>query len=482
MYKVIIAAPDRAISINKVVKDTNLLDLLTQNGIYIPANCGRKGSCGKCKVDIIIGGKVQTVTSCTYAIQEDITVLLPTPIGEDFKVKRVEQAGIAIDIGTTSIAVYYVDLLLGHSQSFSTLNKQAAFGADVISRIKACQEGRLAELQAIIIKQINAILANIPNISSLPVVISANTTMLHILAGKDPSSIGNYPFTPLFTDTQIIEGRSIGLTCGSLTLLPSAAAYFGADAVCGMASINVAEQEGANLFIDIGTNAEQAISNNGQITACAAAAGPAFEGANIEKGMGATIGAIDHIYYKEGKLSYSVIGGGKPVGICGSGLIDAVALLLEHNAIDYYGTFSKEKNILSSYIAEGKFFLAEQVCISQADIREFQLAKSAVYTGIMALLDIQKLTPADIKKVYIAGGLGYYLDKASAVRASILPKELEPKIISIGNASGAGAVKALLEAKFITKCERLAKQINVIELAETAGFMDKFIENMNFSV
>lgn len=480
MCTVIIKTQDREIVVNNVVKGTNLLDLLTQNDIYVPANCGRRGTCGRCKVDITINNKVQTVSSCKYAIFDDIQVSLSQITANDFKVNKAEQAGLAIDIGTTTIALYYIDMQTGESQTFSTLNKQAAFGADVLSRIKACEEGNLLELQAIIVKQLNQMLSNIPNAKALPVVISANNTMLHILLGQDPSSLGKHPFAPLFKDTKRLNGKDIGLNCSVLTLLPSVSAFFGADAVCGMASAQVADQDGVSLFIDIGTNAEMALSHNGTITACAAAAGPAFEGANIEMGMGAVEGAIDHVFFIEDKLSFSVIGDSKPIGICGSGLIDAIALLIQYGTINFYGTFTQKQTKLSKFIQKDKFFLSNTVHISQADIREYQLAKSAVYTGIMTLLEIHNLEPNDITRIYIAGGFGYYVNITSATASGMLPKDCAHKVISIGNASGKGAMQALQDNDFITECERLATSIKIIELAETTDFMDKFIENINF--
>ncbi|MGI6213367.1 MAG: ASKHA domain-containing protein [Christensenellales bacterium] len=480
MYRVTLIEQEKQAGIINAVSGANLLDLLTQNGIFIAADCGRRGVCGKCGVIVEAGGGKRVVNSCQYVIRSDITVYLPKQAGDSVKITPAKRAGAAFDIGTTSLAAYYVDLDTGKASGFNRLNKQAAFGADVLNRIRACEEGRLVELHATIIAQLNEMLALMPDSSALPAAISANNVMLHILAGVDPSPLGKYPFTPSFTDARMQDGADLGLNCASVCLLPSVSAYFGADAVCGIASLDLPEKKGVNLFIDIGTNAEMAIIENGEVTACVAAAGPAFEGANIQKGMGGVDGAIDRVYIEDGKMAYSVIGNAQPMGICGSGLVDTIALLLEHSLIDFYGTFTDRQSKFSQHIADGKFYLSKEVFVSQADIREFQLAKSAVYTGIMTLLNAHKLTPSDIDNVYIAGGLGYYIDKTAAVKTGILPREFEKKAISAGNTSGLGAVRSLLEKDFLQKCRDLSARVKVIELAQTEGFMDKFVENMNF--
>lgn len=480
MCQVVLKDSKRHLGTINVVKGTNLLDLLAQNDVYVPANCGGKGVCNKCKVTIYANEKYEVVKSCAYSIEQDITVYIPYEDNKSIVLEPIGQAGIAFDIGTTSIATYYVDIKKEASTSFNRLNRQAAFGADVLSRIKACEQGKLADLQKSLISQLNEILSFIPTSNYLPVMVAANTTMLHILAGKDPTAMGVYPFTPTFTDAQFFQGKDLGLNCASLTLLPSAAAYFGADAVAGLASLGLEKKSGINIFVDIGTNAEMAIVDNGRITACAAAAGPAFEGANIEKGMGGVEGAIDHVFIRDGMLSYSVIGGAKPIGICGSGLVDAVALMLEHNVIDYYGTFTNLENNISANLKNGKFYLSEEVYISQADIREFQLAKSAVYTGIITLLDAHSALLTDVDGIYIAGGLGYHIDKPAASKCGIIPHQLEDTSVSVGNTSGKGAVNCLLDEDFLCYCRILAKRIKVIDLAESKHFMERFVDNMNF--
>ena len=347
----------------EVPAGANLLKVFQENEIELYAPCGGNGTCGKCKVRLEGG---LTVTACTYYVEKDIAVMLPDQQFSEIQVTQYQYTrkvyfipgkeaalagfpmGLAIDLGTTTIAYYLVNLITGSLVGISTaMNPQARFGGDVISRISHCMthSGGLKELQDAVIKSFNTHLEafaaeqGIDTGSFTKVVVAGNTTMLHILSGTDPGPIALAPFTPAFTDRLELSAAAAGLKChpeASMVLLPSVSGYVGADIVAGIASIDDAEIP-AYLYLDIGTNGEMALVTPGKIWCCATAAGPAFEGANITCGSGAFEGAISK-YNREG---FSTIGKAKPVSICGSGLIDLMAFLLEKGLVKVDGNMEE---------------------------------------------------------------------------------------------------------------------------------------------
>ena len=481
----------------KAEKGTLLLDLLAQNEILIASSCGGKGTCGKCKVEIIQddlnNATKEVVLSCKYQITSNITVKVNNLQSQgiiqsysiDFETQNQKGLGIALDLGTTTLAAYLIDLETQKEiKTVSQMNKQAIYGSDVISRIEASSNGHLKNLQRITCNQINIIISSLLGESKervSKILVSGNTTMLHLLLGVDPSPMGFAPFKPHFLSIKRLKGRDIGINCEDIILMPSTSAFIGSDIVSGIISCDLINKKGVSLFIDIGTNGEIVLCDNGRLSACSTAAGPAFEGANIEMGMGAVPNAIDHIKLENGKLNYSTISG-QAYGICGSGLIDLIAILIDSGIVDENGTFTQNnQSALSDYLRQDKFYITENVYITQNDIRQFQLAKSALCSGIITLLKENNLQAKTVDRVYLAGGFGFYLNKENAIKIGILPSELS-NVKSIGNSSGQGAKMCLANDKYLQKGQKVAKSIKIVDLTVNKTFVDNFIDNMSFII
>lgn len=302
-------------------------------------------------------------------------------------------------------------------------------------------------------------------------VIAGNTTMLHLLTGLDPSGIAHAPFTPQSLFGTEYSAQQLGLCFpASVYLTPCISAYVGGDITAGMAGCSLDECDSSILFADIGTNGEMALSVDGVMTCCSTAAGPAFEGAHITHGTGSIPGAIDRVWLDDGKVCFSTIGGEAPSGICGSGLIDAVAVLLETEQLDETG-FLEEDFLLDS---------ASGICITQSDIREIQLAKSAVAAGLQCLVSRAGLQMEKVGQLLVAGGFGTHLNPVSATAIGLLPKQLSGRITAVGNASGFGASAALLNTQMKDRLENIAKCCQYIELSGDEEFQNLFVENMMF--
>jgi uncharacterized 2Fe-2S/4Fe-4S cluster protein (DUF4445 family) len=482
-----------------------LLAALARGGIVINAPCGGRGLCGKCKVRLI-DGKVRSpaglaggpeagqkapedaaiLLACQGIPETDLTIELLSNDGfvqnevdtAARTVKTPARAGMALDLGTTTLSAQLVDMD-SHEilDTRSELNDQRVFGADVMSRINAARNGKTGDLFTLINRQTEKITGyfrekwGISKIESL--VVAGNTTMLHLFTNTDPSSMGEIPFTPVFLETRRFGGEELSLSVEQVTILPSIAAFIGSDIVSGLAALDIAAGADNTLLIDIGTNGEIALFHGGRIYCCSTAAGPALEGAEISCGMGGVSGAISRITRKNGDLAFSVIGGGEPRGICGSGLIDIMALMLREGIID-------ETGALDDAYGEGLAVTGE-ISVINRDVRQYQLAKSAIFSGIKILCKNAGLGLADIKTVYIAGGLGFFIDKENAVATGLLPREFLDRIAVCGNLSLRGALNCLeQEGPFLERCEKIiAKSVN-IDLAADSAFMDEFAENMLF--
>lgn len=468
----------------------NLLRVLQRNGIFVAAECGGNGTCGKCKV--LIGP--DEVLACQTIVKEDLEIDLPgefySGLEESFKrpydIEKQVGFGIALDLGTTTIAAYLLNLDTGvEMDRVSVLNAQAAYGADVVTRIQKCGEGLLEELHGAVTNQINGIIKDFKNNYELKeinrMVVSGNTVMLHLLANVDPTPMGFAPYDPVFLDSKKLNGIKIGIEIPEVTLLPSISGYLGSDLTAGILACNLMEQKGNALLVDLGTNGEIILKTNSGIYGVSTAAGPAFEGAKIECGLGGVPGAVSKVSYDEGIFIAETIEGRRMQGICGSGLIDLIALLVREGLIDGSGAFDESfQGGLSNFLKEGKFWLNENIWLSQKDIREFQLAKSAVVSGIETLVETVGLNLSDIDTVFLAGGFGFYVNKENASRLGLIPRALEHKIICVGNSSGLGAKMALSNPKYLLECETIAKQVTVVELANNKLFTKHFIENMDF--
>jgi uncharacterized 2Fe-2S/4Fe-4S cluster protein (DUF4445 family) len=406
--------------------------------------------------------------------------------------------GLAVDLGTTTVVCRLVDLGDGSSLGVrAALNAQRAFGADVISRIAAASEGSLSRLQGLASSQIAvmardlAIGAGAESEDIVSIAVAGNTTMLHLLAGVDPGAIARAPFAPAFLGPRIEDAAALGLAPRPglpVLFLPGISAYVGADIVAGMAAIGLGDESARALFLDLGTNGEIACGGRGGIRCCAAAAGPAFEGAGIEMGMGGVPGAVDSAWLEGGRLRIGAIGGAAPAGICGSGLVDALAALLDAGLVDETGRIvdAEEARGLPPALGELRseddrgplVFLGEdrRVYLNQADIRAAQLAKAAIAAGI----DVISAGGDPPERVYLAGGFGSLVDPRSAARIGLIPPGLADRAVAVGNASLAGATAAVLSRAALDACGRVRASSSYVELSGMPTFNEAYIERMTF--
>ena len=455
----------------------NLLELLQKNGYDIAADCGGNGKCGKCLVDIEIDGVRQTVFACKTPLADNMSVYLKetTAKGLTFGVDNFikgdkEGLGLALDIGTTTLAFYFVDLLSGKTLStYSCLNPQRSFGADVVSRISYSIENSFLPLTNALKDKINEIIEKECSLLGKKLdllVATGNTVMMHLFVGEKIESFGTFPFTPVFLEKREYDNK-LGYNADKIIVLPSFSSFVGADIVCGGLSSNI--ENGNNILIDLGTNGEILCHSLGKIYTTSVAAGPAFEGANIECGMGGIKGAISSVYCDKDEIKYSTIENAPAVGICGSGLIDAIAVMLEKGVIDASGAFTNGKD---------RFYITENIYISDKDVRNFQLAKSAVRSGIDAILD--KLENKNIDNLFVCGGLGYYIHLDNAVKVGLIPESLSTKAKALGNTAVSGAKACLLSNEYLDKASTLSKKAINIDLSFNTFFLNAFIENMTF--
>jgi uncharacterized 2Fe-2S/4Fe-4S cluster protein (DUF4445 family) len=407
---------------------------------------------------------------------------------------------IALDIGTTTIAAALIDLQNGEQlDAESVLNPQTAYAQDVLSRIHfASKNDGLQILFTVFIDSLNAIIDTITarlkinKTNIYEIVFSGNTTMLHLATKTNPCLLGQYPYTPQISGGSFITARELGITIslfGLVYLPPVISAYVGADITSGILVSQLEEVEGTVLFIDIGTNGEMVLASNGKIAAASTAAGPAFEGMNISCGMRASQGAIESFVIHEGQASIEVIGGADAAGICGSGLLDIVGDLVKEGAIAHNGRFVQPesglysedlKNRMKDKNGKKAFFITENVYLTQKDIRQMQLAKSAIRTGIEMLLAHFNLSAGDITRIEIAGSFGYHLREQSMLNIGLLPPEFAGNVYFTGNTSLSGAIAFLLNADFMDKMRKLVKQIDTVELAKHENFDRIFVKYMSF--
>lgn len=407
--------------------------------------------------------------------------------------------GVAIDIGTTTVVVYLLDLRKGEIDVISAMNPQAKRGADVISRIDYAAKGGLEELQTSIVEEINSLIdqlcdrQGIENRDIYDVAVVGNTTMMHLFLGISPRYIAVSPYIPVFTKSLMVRASEIGIDInpnGICYILPNIAGYVGADTVGMILATGLYKEDGVRLALDIGTNGEMVLKDGDKIFSCSTAAGPAFEGANITYGMRGSRGAIDHVNIDDGHIIVHVIDDVEPVGICGSGLLDAVAVMLELGLLDETGRIIKPGgSLFESLVREknnGLEFLLEahnkKIPINQRDIRELQLAKGAIRSGIEILLEEAGRTYSDIETIYLAGAFGTYLDPESAIKIGLLPPVPLNKVYSVGNAAGEGAKLALIDVDFREIAEDISRKVRYIELSSRIDFQDKFMDSLYFEV
>jgi len=420
--------------------------------------------------------------------------------------------GLIFDLGTSTLVGKLVNLLEGQEVAvISRFNSQRKYGADVISRIqyiKGHPKG-LVHLQKILIRDLNLITKRLlesfrlKQKDILVSVAAGNTTMQHFMLSLDPTGIAEAPFTPLITEGMTFRARDVGLRLhpdAMLYVMPAKSGYIGGDLIGFILSSGAAEQDDKLVLgLDLGTNSEIFLGNKSRMVTCSAAAGPALEGARISHGMIARAGAIESFRFEENDIFYNVIGNIKPKGLCGSGLVDLTALLLHHGIVNPEGLICppnqhKKRNSMTERVIQTQeneiydFLLAsprdsldgKPIVLTQKDIRELQLAKAAIASGIKILLKTMGAGIEDIDDIYLAGALGNYVHPFSAMRIGLLPKVNPEKITSLGNAASTGANMILLSKRYWERSAEIAADLEHLELSGHADFFDSFIEEMNF--
>jgi uncharacterized 2Fe-2S/4Fe-4S cluster protein (DUF4445 family) len=483
-------------------KGTKLSEILE-----IDMPCAGKGRCGKCK--IIATGELSEICEnerkalSEQEISDNIRLACQTfALGKcevftdlqkidshqivthsaitDFDIApSFEKFGVAIDVGTTTIAANLFDQKGNLLACASDLNPQGRFGADVISRIETSLGGRSKELADAICQGIDKLIlslcadAKIDSLDVESIVITGNTAMLYLLTNSSPITLSKAPFiadkyfgesflAKEFPFTTLDENTNIYLP-------PCIAAFVGADTVCAILATDMLNKNEHSLLVDIGTNGEMALFDGQKISVCSTAAGPAFEGVGISMGMRGAPGAIDKVSIANGKMFCHVIDNRVPIGICGSGLIDAAACLLDLELLDETGYLEDEEVVLDA-----------KVTLTQQDIRMLQLAKSAIYSGICTLMRSCAVEFKSIDTMYIAGGFGNYLNMQNAARVGLIPKELLDRIKVIGNAALAGASMILLNDDIKVAAQNIAQMASTVELSSNPVFSELYMDNMMF--
>jgi uncharacterized 2Fe-2S/4Fe-4S cluster protein (DUF4445 family) len=417
--------------------------------------------------------------------------------------------GFAADVGTTKLAGYLVDLSNGKTVALTgAMNPQIGYGEDVISRILVANEQEQGRkiLQARLVDTLNEMVALLCQEAGISLdqvvdaVLVGNTAMHHLLAGLPVRQLGTAPYVPSVSNALEFPARSIGLKLAPnayIHLPPNIAGYVGGDHVAMLLAAGLGQDESTILALDIGTNTEISLSLQGRILTCSTASGPAFEGAHIHDGMRAAPGAIERVQIEGGEILIYTIGGKAPVGICGSGILDAVAGLLSANLVNSVGNILTvtEKNPGQDQVypiihqegmravvlaAASKTGHGRDILITRKDVNEIQLSKGAIRTGIEVLLAQAGISPEEIDQFIVAGAFGTYLDIRSAIRIGMFPDLPLDRFQQVGNAAGAGARQMLVSTERRRKAAELAKCSEYIELTTHPGFRDQFIKSIMF--
>lgn len=475
---------------------TPLIDVLHEYGVEFP--CGGKGTCGRCKVKLLQGELQEDAVqqqklkkleldkewrlACFCKAESDITIEIAQ--FEDiiladnsmFSFSPGKGFGIAVDVGTTTLVAQLLDLKTGHVLDASTaLNPQVKFGSDLISRIQSCLDGKQDEMQMLIRQKtgelIQSLLEKHP-VKISKVVLVGNTAMHHIFSGLNVQPLSFYPFESPDLGMQPFSAEQLSWKLSSKTEIrfyPSIGSFVGSDILAGIAATNMAEREKYSILIDLGTNGEIVLGNREKIICASTAAGPAFEGAKISQGMRAVTGAISSVQIENGKMNCHVIGNVTAKGICGSGLIDAMAVLLQQGKIGMFGEINS---------GEEKIELTKGIFLTQQDIREFQLAKAAIAAGLQILLNTFEIIFDEVENVFIAGGFGNFLNLKHVIQTGLI-ESTEEKIVKMGNTALIGAKMFLFgNESFI---QQILEKTSHINLEGDSNFQDIYIEKMMMS-
>lgn len=516
-----------------VPEGVTLLEAERLAGLVPDAPCGGNGTCGKCAVTIVDGSERRVVLACQTRVTSNLTVHTDDigrsgqflsapasngiPFDPPFTLRRdgngetVSFEGrllgrdtdgtpfslLACDVGTTTLAVSLLDGRTGELlASAGALNPQASFGADVIGRIRYAGQHGSEALHTAVVSEINCLACKVCTAagrrtdSILLSSFAGNPCMHHLLFGYDTASIGAAPYEPAKKTATAVPASDLGLSFAPNALalgLPNISGFVGGDTVACMLETGFDRLTEPTLLIDIGTNGELVLTDGVRRVCCAAAAGPAFEGASLHSGMRGMEGAIDHAWLTGGTLVSFTIGGAPAEGVCGSGLVDLVAALLDAGQILPGGRMLRSCPAVRVTEFEGQpaVLLSERmgkppVLLTQKDVREVQLAKGAISAGILLLANRLGIAVSDIRRVLIAGAFGNYLDPKSACRIGLLPPELLGRISGIGNAACAGAIRILRSRSDWERADQLASDTEYLELSACPDFQDAFVDAMAF--
>jgi len=419
--------------------------------------------------------------------EDEIIALAPWP---------GRQLGLAVDVGTTKVAAYLVDLSNGHTLAAEgIMNPQISYGEDVVTRISRVQgsasEG--AQMRRLIVEALEKLTADLcQKVDAameeiVEAVIVGNTAMHHLLLGLPVDQLARAPFVPAVREALDVKARDVGLHIAPgayVHLLPNIAAFVGADHVAMLLATEVSQADGLVVALDIGTNTEVCLVSDGKMTSVSCASGPAFEGGHIKHGMRAASGAIERLQLADDTVHYQTINGAPPVGICGSGILDTLAQLRLNGVIDEKGRMTDDHPRIRSRKGLREFVIVSEkerdglpaITITQKDVRELQLATGAIHTGIQVLLETSGHSTGEIAQVVIAGAFGTYIDVASAIAIGMLPSLPLHRFQQVGNAAGTGARLALVSCSKRSEAQAIARRIGYIELATVPQFMQTFTE------
>lgn len=519
--------PEKGVTIvpfKKVVipeRNENLLHLLQRSGAHVDSPCGGKGICGKCLVQVKVRGKYKVALACRTIPENGMKV---KPHTSDVFVETAEEGkrreleieppfdiiskvfkgriqdgiyGLAIDLGTTTIVLSLVNIKKGKEiRRISFQNPQVFFGGDVMTRIAYCMEREdgTETLRRVLLEEMNKKINQLVNEEKeregvILASLTGNPTMLHIFMGLNPEPLGLAPYRTVFNGDVLLKAEETGISLkGALFYIPPfPSAYIGADITAGITVSGMLEEEENSLFIDLGTNAEMVLKKkDGKLFAVSSPAGPVFEGYKITCGLRAVKGAINDVKLKEGEIIFETIGNVPPRGICGSGLINAIGELLKEGIIERTGRFNEDgmKEYIKFYDAQEKHFYISRkknpVFISQKDVREFQLAKSAIRSGIEILCRKGEISFEEINSIYIAGGLGKGVRKECLEKTGIIPELKGTHLNYIGNSSIEGAKALLLSRKIFETIRQKSTELTTLNLSEYPEFQEIYISFLNF--
>ena len=524
-----------------VAPGETILDAANRSSVVIRSDCSGARTCGKCRV-VLKGargiteasrGELKLLTATELALGYRLacaTELLPvtgivTVMVPDRGVRRARKfseagverrvrldpliqaqnsasplLGLAVDVGTSRVTARLVDLRSGLTLGTGSVeNPQMMYGENLMTRAAYAQrsdENRL-RLRVMILDEVNRLLDKLTSQLGFAsgdvsqAVVVGNTVMHHLFLGLDTKPLTRAPFTPTVKDMIQMSGAESELNLsplGVVTLLPNIDAFVGADAISDIMSSNILHRAEPVLLLDIGTNTELVLRTSGETLSCSCASGPAFEGEHIENGMKAVDGAIEAVKIREkGQVvEFKTLGLGKPVGICGSGIVDALAEMLREGLINHVGRFNADTPLLINASGAKKFVLARgeetgsggPITVSERDINEVILAKAAIHAAAQVLMGIMGIRVDDLRSVLVAGAFGNHLNKTNAKRIELLPTVENRRIIFIGNAALSGATMALKSKRILESSTRIARETRYVELAGRADFESEFKKSL----